>query len=155
MNALPGAAVTSEPWGRGDVEIFIYLLRPQFDSFLGGKQCVTAAVTHAVKFRNTPRTHWGDLSELDSVFCCSTAFLLICKGKRHLFLVWIPFYLQFYLRKYKLSSCGYPNLRIGAHMTTGMEEKSHVIRPYKQMLLPFVQSQTCTHAQKTKKYWLY
>ena len=149
MNALPGAAVTSEPWGRGDVEIFMYLLRPQFDSFLGGKQRVTAAAPHAVKFHNTPRTRWGDLA---SVFCCSTAFLLISKGKRLFFCMNIILFALLYNKLHINISCHRVviNLRMGTHMTRRVEEKSHSIKPHKQTSRPIVQSQICAHPKRPR-----
>lgn len=60
MNASPEAAPTFQTGGQGDAEIVIYLLRPEFVSFPGGKRSVTAAERRAERTHNTPRVETSE-----------------------------------------------------------------------------------------------
>lgn len=60
MNALPEAAPTFQTGGQRDAEIVIYLLRPEFVSFPGGKQSVTAAERRAERTHNGPGVETGE-----------------------------------------------------------------------------------------------
>lgn len=60
MNASPEAAPTFQTGGQGDAEIVIYLLRPEFVSFSGGKRSVTAAERRAESTHNTLRVETGE-----------------------------------------------------------------------------------------------
>ncbi len=73
MKALPGAAVTFEPWGCEHIEIFIYFFETSVCVFSGGKQRVKTPLPHAETFRDT-RGFALSSSESDStsalVLCC-------------------------------------------------------------------------------------